>query len=975
VSKPVLVEDCQVFEHVAAVPAVLSVEGRRIATVRPDGVPVLWDMVARRQMNELTGHEGAVHDLAFSRDGTLVATACDDGTARIWDAVSNRETLAYPGHEGRVLLARFDPDRHEMVTVGADGDAHVWELAAGRARVAIDGRGAPLEKAIVCAGRLATIGHDGMLAVHDLDARKTLFTLAGDVDQIADAALARDGARLVIIGKDCARVLDGASGRELAVLSGHGGIHHAAFSHDGWCIVTAGADGTARVWDAVTGSAISILSGHVGPVHDAAFSPDGDCVVTAGADRTARVWDAICGVEMATLCGHRGAVRSAAFGLDGKRIVTTGADGTARVWVDATQQAWRRALRDQGQVDYAVFGADGRHFATLNQTEGTMRIRDAITGRAAIELHGSAGGMSVRFSPDGARVATSVCDDGMVRIWDVGSGHEVVALRHEPGRTRPMVFSPDGARIAILRLGDDVVRVWDTTRGVELAKLAGHGGEACGGCFSRDGQRFVTVGRDGIAHAWDGASWRETFRWGSPQDTVGHVEFSPDDSRLVTCTNFGISTTWKIRDAASSDVIVSLGAATSMRYSPDGSRILVVARGRVAVLEPYAGGEILAVGNFLSMIVDHADFSLDGTRIVVYSGGWAYVFDAQSGRKIEQLSLGADFGSFFPRGEGIERNGARIVARSNDAGVRLRAYPALYAATRFGRLPEDVATVAQKGLVRRRGVIDISRPGRPYPAPPPAPVPRPDGDVVVAPAAGRSVAGASVTQGVVYGRPPGPAQGTSVVPPPPPAPEPTSSIASSSIAWPEPRPADGWERESGQIIVSGLNGVVGVLRSGLQVPIKTGGQIDTDHVLVSEVGLFVVECKSYGGRIVGTLNGPWSNETPDGAKRIDAARRINPAMQVREQVYALKNILTLKLGQDDDLVKRDKLWVDGIVLFRDMAEFALDNVPVDAFDLNAPVVFTPGRFVEAVRERMGKGPPHRFSHDDVGRIAAVLQKI
>jgi WD40 repeat protein len=64
----------------------------------------------------------------------------------------------------------------------------------------------------------------------------------------------------------------------------------ASFSPDGMRIVTASNDGTARVWEGVTGRQLAVLEGHVGPVHSAAWSPDGVRVVTASGDKTARLW-------------------------------------------------------------------------------------------------------------------------------------------------------------------------------------------------------------------------------------------------------------------------------------------------------------------------------------------------------------------------------------------------------------------------------------------------------------------------------------------------------------------------------------------------------------------------------------------------------------------------------------------------------------------------------------------------------------
>src|SRR5262249_49881058 len=52
-------------------------------------------------------------------------------------------------------------------------------------------------------------------------------------------------------------------------------------------IVTASADGTARIWSA-DGAELAILKGHTHTVYSAAWSPDGQRVVTASADGTAR---------------------------------------------------------------------------------------------------------------------------------------------------------------------------------------------------------------------------------------------------------------------------------------------------------------------------------------------------------------------------------------------------------------------------------------------------------------------------------------------------------------------------------------------------------------------------------------------------------------------------------------------------------------------------------------------------------------
>ncbi|PSM30747.1 WD40 repeat domain-containing protein, partial [Haliangium sp. UPWRP_2] len=115
-----------------------------------------------------------------------------------------------------------------------------------------------------------------------------------------------------------ARLWDAKSGSPLATLKGHTNwVLAASFSPDGTRVVTASDDGTARLWDAKSGSPIATLKGHTSPVQAASFSPDGARVVTASSDGTARLWDATSGAALGTFADHQGAVYSAAFSPDG----------------------------------------------------------------------------------------------------------------------------------------------------------------------------------------------------------------------------------------------------------------------------------------------------------------------------------------------------------------------------------------------------------------------------------------------------------------------------------------------------------------------------------------------------------------------------------------------------------------------------------------------------------------------------------
>ena len=74
-----------------------------------------------------------------------------------------------------------------------------------------------------------------------------------------------------------------------------------SFSSDAALLATAGADGTARIWDTATRRSRAVLRGHTDWVWEAVFSPDAALLATAGADGTVRLWDVATGDPLATL--------------------------------------------------------------------------------------------------------------------------------------------------------------------------------------------------------------------------------------------------------------------------------------------------------------------------------------------------------------------------------------------------------------------------------------------------------------------------------------------------------------------------------------------------------------------------------------------------------------------------------------------------------------------------------------------------
>jgi WD40 repeat protein len=359
------------------------------------------------------------------------------------------------------------------------------------------------------------------LALIDLEQRKIPFLdriLRGHRAEVNAAAFSPDGRLIVTASADgTARLWDltSAASQELAVQASL--IKTAAFSPDGRQVVTSSTDGIVRLWEVDTLKNRELSKG-ASSVSGAVFSPDGRFVAAGDAD-SVRVWD-IDGGPSREFRGHRGPVNiadctyviggrviSGAFTRDSRLLVTGSADGTARVWDIKTGQSKRvfahRRAPDPGDnitVTSAAFSPDGRFVVTAS-SDKTARIWEISTRRSLVlEGHSRAVNSAV-FSPNGEFVATS-SDDRTARIWNATTGRLAWPLE---GHTESVVaasFNWDGQEL-ITASRDGTARVWEAGTGQRLAQLRGHTGAVNTAAWGPDGRLAVTASSDGTVRVWD----------------------------------------------------------------------------------------------------------------------------------------------------------------------------------------------------------------------------------------------------------------------------------------------------------------------------------------------------------------------------------------------------------------------------------------------------------------------------------------
>jgi len=596
--------------EVSCVGVTFSPDGKRLATASKgrQGACKVWDAVTGKELFKLSGHAAQFCGVAFSPDGVRLATAGGDKTVSVWDIKTGKALLTLSGHSDNVNRVAFSPDGKRLATAGDDKTAKVWDAVTGKELFTLSGHTDRVSSVAFSSDgtRLATAGDDKTVRVWDAATGKDLLNLASHTSRPSGLAFSPGGSpmqtgasrpeqdgkdglssmilyvpfmRMATAGDDGNAILwDALSGQQLMTLYGSGESNSAiAFDTTGTRLVTGYSDGIAKVWDVATGRVLLTLYGEASPVLDITFSPDGRRVATAGNDGKARVWDVspAGGAEWFTLVPPGGPVRDISYSLDGKRLATADGDGKVRIW-DASNG--KGLLTLQGRASGLALSPDGSRLAILGDNQ-TTRVWDTGTGKALFTLpadvqpsgpinHG------VAFSSDGKRLATS--RGTAIKFWDASTGKALLSLPDQADRILSVAFSRDNRRLATG--SGTAMQIWDASTGKALPTLPGQAGTTYSVSFSPDG-RWVAAGRmDKTVKVWNVITRETVFTLSGHKGSIYSVAFSPNGKLLATA---GVDATVKVWDVSNVKELNKTpltlcghaGAIYRVVFSPDGRRL------------------------------------------------------------------------------------------------------------------------------------------------------------------------------------------------------------------------------------------------------------------------------------------------------------------------------------------------------------------------------------------------------------------
>ncbi|MGD9719717.1 MAG: WD40 repeat domain-containing serine/threonine protein kinase [Pirellulales bacterium] len=326
-----------------------------------------------------------------------------------------------------------------------------------------------------------------------------------------------------------------------------GHAHTVEFSADGDSVLTAGADGSIRIWDAATGDARAIWSLPDAEINVARFSPDGATIAVADSEGRLWLWDVAAQKPRGKLpAAALVNINCLAWTSDGARILVAGSPGDVAVeWVVDNRESRVIRIAHSDEVNALALSPNDLYLAT-GSSDGAVHVCNVALDLCLARLVPRQAHVTcVAFSPDGQLLATAGVHRS-VKLWNVDGWTTAAEYVGQHDRIGAVAFAPVRGVLAFCD-AVGVVREWDWAANRVVRALDSRQVRIMSASYSPSGPRFATCGQDGSLRIWDFRR-SEIAKEPVADSKCSAAVFTKDSRYLFTTDRGGMQMVFDTRD-------------------------------------------------------------------------------------------------------------------------------------------------------------------------------------------------------------------------------------------------------------------------------------------------------------------------------------------------------------------------------------------------------------------------------------------
>ncbi|XP_069796992.1 WD repeat-containing protein 17 [Narcine bancroftii] len=272
-------------------------------------------------------------------------------------------------------------------------------------------------------------------------------------------------------------------------------------------LATASFDGTIKVWDINTLTAVYTSPGNEGVIYSLSWAPgDLNCIAGATSRNGVFICDVIKGKTITRFNEHgkNGIFCIAWSHKDSKRIATCSGDGFCiiRTIDGKVLHKYKHPAAvfgcdwSQNNKDMIATGCEDKNVRVYYLATSSDQPLKIFTGHTAKVFH-------VRWSPLREGILCSGSDDSTVRIWDYTQDACINILSGHKAPVRGLLWNTEVPYLLISGSWDYTIRVWDTRDGTCLDTVYDHGADVYGlTCHPNRPFTMASCSRDSTVRLW-----------------------------------------------------------------------------------------------------------------------------------------------------------------------------------------------------------------------------------------------------------------------------------------------------------------------------------------------------------------------------------------------------------------------------------------------------------------------------------------